>query len=140
MGHTPDLNIETYQRPLPIQEIVKVGTRLQAFDQGRSAAYVSVSKIECVISLLDSVQRTNVMMRNAMMLHTLLHLIFSDCSVNFLQTFLGPIPLAFFSLFGLIHLKAFSTVPKRRGRINSQHLIERWNMMVRVWNAKLRGV
>lgn len=32
MGHSEKVNIGTYQRPLPIQEIVKVGRHLQTFD------------------------------------------------------------------------------------------------------------
>ncbi len=33
MGHSEPMNLGTYQRPLPIQEIVKVGQHLTTFDQ-----------------------------------------------------------------------------------------------------------
>ena len=34
MGHSAEVNLGTYQRPLPIQEILKVGKHLQQFDKG----------------------------------------------------------------------------------------------------------
>ena len=40
MGHTGDVNIGTYQRPLPIQEILKVGKHLQAFDRKEGKLHV----------------------------------------------------------------------------------------------------
>ena len=131
MGHTADVNIGTYQRPLPIQEIVKVGTHLQAFDQGRSAAHinanasVSVSKIDCVISPLDSVQRTNAMMCNAMMLRPLLHRILRNCSVNFLQMLhrhsLAQYHQVFISLFGLNHFEGLKAY--RSAAAGSVHMV-----------------
>lgn len=35
MGHSADVNTGTYQRPLPVQEILKVGSHLQKFDKGK---------------------------------------------------------------------------------------------------------
>ena len=35
MGHSEKVNQHTYQQPLPIQEMLKVGTQLEKFDRGR---------------------------------------------------------------------------------------------------------
>ena len=35
MGHSGDVNAGTYQRPLPIQELLKVGKHLISFDEGQ---------------------------------------------------------------------------------------------------------
>jgi hypothetical protein len=35
MGHTEEVNAGKYQRPLPIQEVLKVGRHLPIFDVGK---------------------------------------------------------------------------------------------------------